>query len=54
MNDRTTVLLNPALWEKAQSKQELKQLIGNYMAKSYPGYRVVEIHKYYAVCEVMR
>lgn len=51
MNGKSKVILAKKLWEQAQSKEELKQLIGNYMAVAYPSYRVIEIHKYYAICE---
>lgn len=54
MNNKSKVMLNSAFWYKAQSKQELKQLIGNYMAKSYPDYTVLEVHKYYAICYIGR
>lgn len=48
------MLLAERLWDKAQSKEELKQLIGNYIAVAYPNYTVIEIHKYYAICEIAR
>lgn len=51
MRDKSHVVLSKKFWEQAQSKQELKQLIGNYMAVAYPGYQVLEVHKYYAICE---
>lgn len=54
MNGKSKVILAKKLWEQAQSKEELKQLIGNYMATAYPGYEVLEVHKYYAICEVGR
>ena len=54
MTAKSRVVLNPKFWEKAQSKKELKQLISNYMAVAYPDYRVVEVHKYYAICEINR
>ena len=54
MTAKSRVVLNPKFWEKAQSKQELKQLISNYMAVAYPDYKVVEVHKYYAICEINR
>ena len=54
MTARSRVVLNPKFWEKAQSKQELKQLISNYMTVAYPNYKVVEVHKYYAICEINR
>lgn len=51
MRDKSRVILSERFWEQAQSKEELKQLIGNYMAVAYPTYRVVEIGKFYAICE---
>ena len=54
MRGKSRVILNSAFWEQAQSKKELKQLIGNYMNKNYPGYHVVEVGKYYAICEIGR
>lgn len=54
MRDKSRVQLNSDFWKQAQSKAELKQLIGNYMNKNYPGYRVVEVGKYYAICEIGR
>lgn len=54
MRGKSRVILNSDFWEQAQSKAELKQLIGNYMNKNYPGYRVIEVGKYYAICEIGR
>lgn len=54
MRGKSKVILAKKLWDRAESKQELKQLIGDYMAKSYPDYVVVEIHKYYAICDIGR
>lgn len=54
MTARSRVVLNPKFWEQAQSKKELKQLINNYMTVAYPDYRVIEVHKYYAICEIKR
>jgi len=54
MRDKSRVQLNSEFWKQAQSKEELKQLIGNYMAKNYPNYRVIEVHKYYCICEIER
>lgn len=51
MMNKSRVQLAKKFWEQAQSKEELKQLIGNYMAVAYPTYRVVEIGKFYAICE---
>ncbi|GGN66369.1 hypothetical protein GCM10007971_36240 [Oceanobacillus indicireducens] len=54
MHNKSKVILSRKLWEQAQSKEELKQLIGNYMAVAYPSYQVIEVHKYYAICEISR
>lgn len=54
MRGKSRVMLNTDFWKQAQSKQELKQLIGNYMSKNYPDYIVLEIHKYYAICYIGR
>lgn len=54
MNNRSKVILAKKLWNESESKQELKDRISRYMAKNYPGYRVIEIHKYYAICDIGR
>lgn len=54
MRGKSRIILNSDFWKQAQSKAELKQLIGNYMNKNYPGYRVIEVGKYYAICEIGR
>lgn len=54
MMNKSRVMLPRKFWEQAQSKEQLKQLIGNYMAVSYPDYTVLEVHKYYAICEIGR
>ena len=53
MINTSKVILPKILWDKAKDKQELKQLITAYMRR-YPDYRVVEIGKYYAICEIGR
>lgn len=50
-SQRRKVLLAKKLWTESKSKAELKQRISDYMRVAYPDYRVVEIHKYYAICE---
>ncbi len=45
------VLLPAALFEQAQDKQELKQLIVEYM-KRYPDYRIVRVKNGFAECEM--
>lgn len=58
MRDKSRVILNPDFWDRAKQTdnppKELKRLIGNYMAKSYPNYTVLEVHKYYAICYIGR
>lgn len=54
MQNKSKVILSKKFWDKAQSKEELKQLIGNYMAVCYPDYTVIEVHKYYAICDIGR
>jgi len=50
---KTRVILAKKFWTESKNKQELKQRIGVYMSKNYPHYRVVEVGKYYALCEVI-
>ena len=54
MRGKTRIILAEKLWTESESKQELKQRIGRYMSKNYAEYRVIEIHKYYAICETGR
>lgn len=54
MRGKSRVLLAEKLWTESESKQELKQNISLYMAKNYPEYTVLEIHKYYAICDIGR
>jgi len=54
MRERSYVVLAKKLWNEAADEQELKQNIGNYMSVAYPGYRVIEIGKHYAICEFER
>lgn len=54
MINKTRVVLPIWCWNNASNKTQLKQNIIYYMSKSYPGYTVKEIHKYYAVCEVIK
>lgn len=51
MYKKTKVILPRKFWDSSKSKKELKEKIASYMSKNYPNYRVVEVHKYYAVCE---
>lgn len=50
ISNKTRVILPRWIWDKAKDKSEFKSLIVNYM-KRYPGYKILELHKYYAVCE---
>ena len=56
--NKSKVRLNESFWDRANQTdnlpKELKRLIGNYMAKSYPDYTVLEVHKYYAICYMGR
>lgn len=54
MRGKSRVMLPRKYWQQAQSKQELKWLIGDYINKLYPGYEVLEVHKYYCICETAR
>lgn len=49
MQVNTRVVLPRWCWQDAQTKEELKRNISYYM-KRYPGYQVIEIGKYYAIC----
>ena len=50
INDERKVLLAKKLWDISKDKQELKENIGRYIATAYPDYKVIEVHKYYAIC----
>lgn len=54
MQEISRVILAKRFWDESADKQELKQKISNYMSVAYPGYRVIEIGKYYAICEIAR
>lgn len=51
MYAKTKVILAKKLWDRSNSKEELKREIGAYMSKNYPNYKVIEVGKYYAICE---
>lgn len=51
MNNKVRVGLARKLWDRSNSKEELKREIGAYMSKNYPNYKVIEVGKYYAICE---
>jgi hypothetical protein len=44
------VLLPSWIWEKAQDKDHLKQLVLNYM-KRYPDYSIKKVKGRFAICE---
>ncbi|MGY0692947.1 hypothetical protein ACW2QC_09190 [Virgibacillus sp. FSP13] len=50
MLERTRVILPRWIWDIAEDKEHFKQLVSSYMTR-YPGYKVIEIGKYYAICE---
>lgn len=54
MYEQSKVMLRKQFWDESADRQELKQKISKYMSASYPGYKVLEIHKYYCVCEIVR
>lgn len=54
MIDRSKVILSKSFWTESKTKAELKQKISEYMNRNYPNYIVVEVHKYYAICEIER
>lgn len=51
MHNQVKVLLPAALFEQAQDKQELQQLIVEYM-KRYRGYRIIRVKDGFAECEM--
>ncbi|WP_218947461.1 hypothetical protein [Bacillus sp. SH5-2] len=54
MSNKSKVFLSRKLWERAQSKDELKQSIARYIQTGYPGYRIEKVIKedgaYIAIC----
>lgn len=55
MYNTVHIVLPRWCWDKANSKDELKANIQYYIAPPrYYGYRVIEIGKYYARCEINR
>ncbi|WP_342719310.1 hypothetical protein AAG068_11145 [Bacillus paramycoides] len=54
MRNKSKVLLSRKLWERAQSKDDLKQSIARYIQTGYPGYRIEKVIKenefYIAIC----
>ncbi|MBN6889933.1 hypothetical protein ACUXCC_003440 [Cytobacillus horneckiae] len=54
MNNQTKVVLPAWIFEQAQDKEHLKQLVLIYMRKGYPTYQVKRIKNGLAVCEFSR
>lgn len=54
MRGKSRIILAEKLWTESKDKQELKQRISLYMSKNYADYRVLEIHKHYAICDTGR
>jgi len=50
MNVYTNVGLARKFWDESKTEDELKQRIINYMNKCYPGYQIIKVKKYYAIC----
>ncbi|MEK3887754.1 hypothetical protein [Bacillus sp. FSL K6-3431] len=50
MNNTSSVLLPAWIWEKAQDKAQLKQLVLDYMSR-YPDYEVLKIKNRFAICK---
>lgn len=53
MYNTSRVILPKWLWDNAKDKAEFKSNLAYYMQR-YPGYRVVKVGKYYAICEIER
>jgi hypothetical protein len=54
MLNKSNVRLPEWIWEAAESKEHLKNLIRAYINKRYPGYRVIKVKGRIAVCEISR
>ena len=50
---RVNVVLPKWIWTKSKTKEDFKTNVAWYL-KRYPGYKVVKLGKYYAICEGMR
>lgn len=48
---QTTVVLPRWIWDEAKDADHFKELISEYMKKSYPGYKIKRLGRYYAICE---
>jgi hypothetical protein len=53
MYNTSRVILPKWLWDNAKDNNEFKTYLAYYMQR-YPGYRVVKVGKYYAICEINR
>lgn len=53
MYERARVILPKWCWDNTKNKQDLKNNISQYLRR-YPGYKVIKIGKYYAICEIGR
>lgn len=53
MRGKSRVVLPVWIWNQAEDKAHFKQLVAGYLRR-YPGYEVVEIGRYYAICLIHR
>ncbi len=53
MHNRTRVILPQWIWTDAKDKAMFKANLSMYMRR-YKGYTVIEVGKYYAICEIHR
>lgn len=53
MHNKTRGLLPDWIWEQAQDKEHLKQLVMQYMRR-YPGYTTLKVEGKFAVCQINR
>jgi len=53
MYDKINVRLPEWIWEQAQDKEHLKQLVIQYMRK-YPDYTILKVKGKFAVCQINR
>ncbi|GAQ17997.1 ABC transporter substrate-binding protein [Oceanobacillus picturae] len=49
MHNNSRVILPTWIWTDSQTKAEFKDNLSKYMRR-YPGYTIVEVGKYYAIC----
>lgn len=54
MHNQSNVRLPEWIWESAQDKEQLKQLVLEYIRKAYPDYTVLKVKGRFAVCEIPR